>query len=745
MTPVQATSPEAPIAPAECDLVMKGGITSGIVYPPAVYELQQHYRFRNIGGTSAGAIAAACTAAAEVNRANGGFDTLLKVSKELSDTKDKHGAQNDNGISNLQKLFQASPTTQPLLDILNAVLKPPAKAAPAQDAPTQDASAPTSELDNLPLFLNLLKRVVPANRQIALVVANRLNIFWSKQDLTPYAPYLNGGAIGRGIGIALGIILAATLALAVTGAMSFSMSTQTLTGLILLLSVFGIACAVFGTLGGWLGLWLGRIIGVIWDTYDLLIRRVRGNFYGVCSGHTEVANPDGTNLTDWLSDTLDSIAGRAKRSNPLTFNDLKNAGVALNMVTSNLSHNRPYLLPYGLKNFLFREDEMRKLFPTFIVDFMIAHQPDTPDRKKLVGALPNMPAGQKFYFFPDLTYLPVVVCTRMSLSFPLLLSAIPLYSIKAQAYSDWLSGAKQTFVYLDDQKAPQNDMQRNWFSDGGICSNFPIQFFDAWLPSRPTFGINLTGKASDTSASTLSDLTGIPPIQPTTANTAANTDVFLFRAEDQQDPEWNNVEEPAAFAMSIFSTAQNYHDTMQACLPSYRERIAQIRLDDHEGGLNLTMPPEVINTVVQKGTEAGKAFALPDAQHPVTFHFEHHRWVRFRVLMAQLERNLEHVQAFFDGVATTTAPDTTNTTQSVQLPTPLPVLSFKELVQKQQQEQYPYWRDTDWCTEAQFRVQGLQTLIDTWNKDGLKRWGKPNFFTENAPTPNPVLRVTPEV
>ncbi len=47
-----------------CDLVMKGGITSGIVYPPAVLELSKHYTFQSIGGTSAGAIAAAGTAAA---------------------------------------------------------------------------------------------------------------------------------------------------------------------------------------------------------------------------------------------------------------------------------------------------------------------------------------------------------------------------------------------------------------------------------------------------------------------------------------------------------------------------------------------------------------------------------------------------------------------------------------------------------------------------------------------------------
>lgn len=30
-----------------------------------------------------------------------------------------------------------------------------------------------------------------------------------------------------------------------------------------------------------------------------------------------------------------------------------------------------------------------------------------------------------------------------------------------------------------------------YFSDGGICSNFPIQFFDSALPTCPTFGVDL--------------------------------------------------------------------------------------------------------------------------------------------------------------------------------------------------------------------------------------------------------------
>ena len=50
------------------DLTMQGGTTSGVVYPLAVCDLATAFRFRNVGGASAGAIAAALTAAAELGR-----------------------------------------------------------------------------------------------------------------------------------------------------------------------------------------------------------------------------------------------------------------------------------------------------------------------------------------------------------------------------------------------------------------------------------------------------------------------------------------------------------------------------------------------------------------------------------------------------------------------------------------------------------------------------------------------------
>src|SRR2546428_12213061 len=91
-----------------CDLVMKGGITSGVIYPKAVVELSSRYRFKNIGGTSVGAIAAAATAAAEYRRrANGtrdGFDKLNKLPEMLA------------APGFLVSLFAPDKKTKPLFD-----------------------------------------------------------------------------------------------------------------------------------------------------------------------------------------------------------------------------------------------------------------------------------------------------------------------------------------------------------------------------------------------------------------------------------------------------------------------------------------------------------------------------------------------------------------------------------------------------------------------------------------------------
>jgi Patatin-like phospholipase len=102
--------------PTECDIVMKGGITSGVVYPAAVVALSKNYRFRNIGGTSAGAIAAAVTAAAEHGRQTHGgtaFTGLAGIPKWIATA------------GNLFRLFRPNSSTRPIFTLLTRILDSP--------------------------------------------------------------------------------------------------------------------------------------------------------------------------------------------------------------------------------------------------------------------------------------------------------------------------------------------------------------------------------------------------------------------------------------------------------------------------------------------------------------------------------------------------------------------------------------------------------------------------------------------
>src|SRR4051794_31065284 len=95
---------------AVCDIIMKGGITSGVVYPLALTELAKQFRFSQVGGTSAGAIAAAAAAAAEYGRhaPGAGFAMLAKLPAEVGKI--------------LFDLFQPTPSLKPVFNIAVAAI-----------------------------------------------------------------------------------------------------------------------------------------------------------------------------------------------------------------------------------------------------------------------------------------------------------------------------------------------------------------------------------------------------------------------------------------------------------------------------------------------------------------------------------------------------------------------------------------------------------------------------------------------
>lgn len=91
---------------------------------------------------------------------------------------------------------------------------------------------------------------------------------------------------------------------------------------------------------------------------------------------------------------------------------------------------------------------------------------------------PSLAREDWLFELPPPENFPILSTARMSLSFPLLFSTIPLWAID----------------YGIDYKLGKRGFQRCQFSDGGISSNFPMHLFDGLIPLWPTFGIQLEPK-----------------------------------------------------------------------------------------------------------------------------------------------------------------------------------------------------------------------------------------------------------
>jgi hypothetical protein len=123
------------------------------------------------------------------------------------------------------------------------------------------------------------------------------------------------------------------------------------------------------------------------------------------------------------------------------------------------------------------------------------------------------------------------------------------------------------------------------------------------------------------------------------------------------------------------------------------------------------MPGDVLEGVIQKGRLAGEALLT-------RFNFEHHQWVRFRVLMAQLESNLLEMKDV--------------------LRRDNPAFNLQKLLadQSNKENRYPYSRDEAWGEKAFQRIEQLRNVVDTWDRP---------VFGQAIPKPEPSLRITPRV
>jgi hypothetical protein len=513
---------------AVCDVIMKGGITSGVVYPLALTELAKQFRLSQVGGTSAGAIAAAAAAAAEYGRhaPGGGFVLLAKLPAEVGKI--------------LFSLFQPTPALQPVFNIAVAAIG-------------NDSTA------------TKVMRVISAA--------------------------LAGFALAAAAGALPGLLI-------LVAGWWYANPALALLGLLLLL--------------------IGTLLGVAFCLYRAITTGIPDNDYGLCPGKTQPGNST-PGLSDWLADMIDDIAGRdPKKDPPLTFGDLSPADdagrhkISLRMMTTNLTLRRPYSLPFNEKVYAFRLADFERLFPARITSYLAAHCEKVDDSTGEYGDL---------YKFPEPENLPVIVATRMSLSFPLLFCAVPLYA--------------RDFTFASE--AERAKWRKHLFSDGGLSNNFPIQFFDRMLPNSPTFGITLddfSEKRVPEDIRKQYPKDNDPHQRVWLPKTTSAGSGVLIPGEPLQGI--------VAFFSRLIAAAKDWQDNLQSTLPGYRDRIVHVGLKSDEGGLNITMPPELVSALGSYGAQAG--VDMRDE-----FDLDEHRWRRFLVAMDRMDHTLDEIAAAYTG------------------------------------------------------------------------------------------------
>ncbi len=537
----------------QCDVVMKGGLTSGVVYPRAITELAKTRQLRGLGGASAGAIGAALGAAAEYGRRSpqGGFAHL----HTLPD------------ILDLEQLFVPQRQTKPLLDVLMA--------ATGHPRPGVTLTTTAARVRG---------------------VARALLVNFTRAGLLGVLPAIAVAAVGILIGIDTGWPFVA------------------------------IAAVVLAPLG-----WL---VAMVLSVSKLLSTTLPKNLFGICTGISGDLEAPG--LTEWLAEQIDVCAGLPPRDKPLTFGQLwegpegakrtdDGPWVDLRMVSTCLSWARPVEMPFSASLYFYDPVAWATLFPPYVMEALRTAPPALPVTPSELAAWHRSERAAHEHTpplvrLPDAQHLPIIVSTRLSLSFPLLISAVPLWS-------------------PNRRKEQSRTFEPLWFTDGGLCNNFPVQLFDAALPTRPTFAINL-GKFSE---GTTPD-----PDDERKNISYAKTNYPLL-------PPYRFIPSSgfgalAAFGAAAVDTARNSQDNLHLAIPGYRDRVVLVRQTSDEGGLNLRMDKAVVDALAERGRVAARELAAQfdepryPSKKPVRTGWDNHRWVRYRALLSGLPAFLTSYQ-----------------------------------------------------------------------------------------------------
>lgn len=604
-----------------CDLILNGGVASGVVYPWAIVELARHYRFRSIGGNSVGAMAAALAAAAEYGRCWGqtnSFEVLRRTPEDLAEEMD--------GRSQMLRLFQPSPGLRRLFECFLIGVR--------------HLNAPKHQRSRFPWLLTLrdvlgqygLGGLWLLGSLLLLLPAIALSshpVQWAGLVLLAAGGLVAAEFAARGrqspgrAWIVIALVAFVVLAHATAAVfLSWRLATSSVpqwwgwSGLLPALGVLGWTVVV-------LAVWALRL----WPE----LRTFKENRFGLCTGKAQPATPGAQPtdkaLVEWLHEGIQRAAGRERESRPLTFAELWSAprgaalaagceSISLEMFSTNVTLARPVSWPLRDRNtrLFFRREDWEHIFPPTLLNAAwdaakpyAPHAPRDPRPGKETEGLREVPCGD----------LPIAIAARLSLSFPLLFSCVQVWAI--------------------DYEHPSGAVLRPCLlTDGGVCTNFPIHLFDAAHPQWPTFGLQLSRRRE----------------------THRNRSIWLPRLhlEGREDNWLRDMPEKGKSAgllgllFGIVSTALDWNDSLTSRLPHVRNRVLRMDLRSGEGQLNIAMPGRtILHMAAEYGTAGGRELVrrfVAEAGKPARA-WQEHLYVR---ALNQLRALGEHLRGYASDV-----------------------------------------------------------------------------------------------
>ncbi len=576
-----------------CDVVMKGGVTSGIVYPRALCHLATRFNLRNIGGTSVGAIAAAIAAAAEYQRRKtqsaAGYLALAKVPEFLS-----------RGDS-LIRLFAADAGAAALVRI------------------------GLKFISSAPLVLRL-----------ALVVGAAAKEYWW-QALVPI--------LALGYCFLLPDLFAAKPGSLLQLSTWWALIAHAFVPLLLLALLSTLALFAIALRRCWSVLtkndygFCHAYDGAAADTFKASLDRLTASGKSI----VDLAPADTPPLFNWLEAYIAHAAGRTPEAAPLTIGDLRDVplpswfpgddrpSIDFQTITTCLTLGRPFGLPFdsercghrqGLPNrrpdrptLYFLESDLCKYFS----EVTLAHL--KMKGGEALGVRPVDAQGRPLgtvYRFPTGEDLPLVVAVRMSMSFPILFCALRLWA----------------------ESPDGRCLQPMWFSDGGLSSNFPVHLFDGPLPRWPTFALDLLD--GGTAQRVVHGKVVVPVPAGDAFLESDDSSVPLESSYPLSGP--NGRGSILEFASALIDAMRNWQDMTLGALPGNASRTIGIRLPADEGGLNLTMTQDQVLDLIARGDLAGESLVnrfVAGDEHYDTPSWRTQRWLRYLATMQATTRWLE--------------------------------------------------------------------------------------------------------